>query len=123
MTTKSKRTYAGAAALVIVIIAAAWLTKTKHASPEKAIPVNTTSNTPGSTPTKADQNQEGVWFGTLKTSDNVSKGNLMLATKDRNIYLKTSRDFSNLIGKQVYVTYEGDLNSFVLGDISENEPQ
>jgi len=57
------------------------------------------------------------WIGILKTSDNETKGNLMLVTGDRTIYLRTSRDYSALIGKQVSVNYKGTLDSFGLVDI------
>ncbi len=63
------------------------------------------------------KDSENVWEGTLKNSDNTSKGNLMLVTKDHNIYIKTSRDFSQLLGKEVKATYEGSLESFRLGEI------
>jgi uncharacterized protein with NAD-binding domain and iron-sulfur cluster len=59
-----------------------------------------------------------VWTGVLKTSDNPKKGNLMLVTKDRTVYLKTSRDFSTLLNKEVNVSYEGDFTNFVLGNIT-----
>lgn len=58
-----------------------------------------------------------IWEGTLKTSDNEAKGNLMLQTKERVIYIKTSRDFSDLLDKEVAVTYQGGFEEFILGDI------
>jgi hypothetical protein len=58
-----------------------------------------------------------VMEGTLKLSDNKKKGNLMLVMPDRTLYLSTTRDFSQLIGKQVEVSYEGTLEDFVLGNI------
>lgn len=62
------------------------------------------------------------WIGTLKTSDNLSKGNLMLVTKERNIYLKTSRDWKKLVNTEVRVAYDGNLESFTLIDIWPMNP-
>jgi hypothetical protein len=57
--------------------------------------------------------------GELKASNDKRRGNLMLLLKDsdRVIYLNTSRDFSQLIGKQVSVSIEGSLDDFRLLDI------
>lgn len=58
--------------------------------------------------------------GTLWLSDNETKGNLMLVNNVITIYIKTSRDFSNLIGKQVIASVDGTLNDFTLLNIEEN---
>ncbi len=58
-----------------------------------------------------------IWEGTLTASDNISKGNYKLQTSAHTIYIKTSRDFSSLLGKEVKVTYQGTIDSFNLGDI------
>ncbi|MCL5775041.1 MAG: hypothetical protein M1333_02400 [Patescibacteria group bacterium] len=63
--------------------------------------------------------QSAIWEGVLKISDDSKRGNLMLIMQERKIYIFTSRDFTNLIEKNVAVTYEGTLDSFVLGDINE----
>ena len=68
---------------------------------------------------QAGENQGNAWEGSLKLSDNPAKGNLLLMTKDRVIYIRTSRDYSALVDKEVKVTYEGTLESFRLGDIVE----
>ena len=57
------------------------------------------------------------WEGTLKISDNLQKGNLLLVTPQHTIYLFTSRDFSSLLDTQVKVIYQGDGNNFTLLDI------
>jgi hypothetical protein len=62
--------------------------------------------------------QGDVWEGTLLESDNTNKGNYRLVTKDHILYLRTSRDFSSLINKQVRVSYQGTVDSFILGDIN-----
>jgi hypothetical protein len=75
---------------------------------EQQEPVKTTISTPN------------VWEGMLKISDNETQGNLMLLTADKKIYIKTSRDFSDLLDKKVSVTYEGTTDEFLLGTITES---
>lgn len=67
--------------------------------------------------------KEGVWIGTLKSSNNPSKGNLMLVTSEKTIYIQTGRDFNQLLGKVVNVTYEGSLDNFVLGNVTEAQAE
>jgi hypothetical protein len=111
-----------ATAIVIVLLVVGWLIFNNKST--KAPVIQTENNTtttpspaPAATKAPAPASTGTVWEGILKESNNSSKGNLMLETKDRTIYLRTSRDFSALIGKEVKVTYEGTLESFVLGDI------
>src|SRR3989344_2313032 len=45
-----------------------------------------------------------VWFGELRTSDNASKGNLMLLLSDGSnkiVYITTSRDYTALLDRRV----------------------
>lgn len=58
--------------------------------------------------------------GTLWASDNESKGNLMLVTGNAMVYIRTSRDFNNLKGKEVIISADGTLDNFVLINIEEN---
>jgi hypothetical protein len=51
--------------------------------------------------------------GTLRASDNPSRGNLVLDSNRGKIYVQTSRDFSSLLGKEVALDAEGTINSFV----------
>lgn len=44
----------------------------------------------------------------------------MVANKNTTVYLRTSRDFSGLVGKHVIVSIAGSLDNFVLLDIEEN---
>lgn len=59
-----------------------------------------------------------TWQGVLKQSDNAAKGNLMINVDGHLVYIRTSRDYSSLIGKEVKVTYQGTLDNFTLGDIT-----
>jgi len=59
----------------------------------------------------------GSLEGELQASDNPAKGNLMLITPKRTIYVHTSRDFSTLIGKQVGLVIDGIEDNFTLKDI------
>jgi hypothetical protein len=73
--------------------------------------------TPTPTPKQSESTQGEYWEGVLLESDNTNKGNYRLQTNDHMLYLRTSRDFSSMLGKNVRVTYEGTLENFVLGDI------
>lgn len=57
--------------------------------------------------------------GTLWTSDNMAKGNLMLTNSYATIYIKTTRDFNNLVGKNVVVTVNGTIDNFTLLSVEE----
>lgn len=50
--------------------------------------------------------------GTLRASDDATKGNLMLESDQGKIYVQTSRDFRGFIGKEVTLQAEGALDSF-----------
>lgn len=58
--------------------------------------------------------------GALWTSDNTAKGNLMLTNNYATIYIKTAREFNNLVGKNVIVTVDGTIDKFTLLNIEEN---
>lgn len=119
MTKKDKQIYSVAAA-IILIAALIAVFKTKPEGNQQ----QGTQQTGGQQSNGKAMNQSfAVWTGALKISDNSKKGNLMLATKDHVIYIKTSRDFSALVGKNVMVTYEGTMDNFVLGSISANPAQ
>jgi hypothetical protein len=110
-----------AAGLIVVLALVGWLV---FKQPKTAISPKPSNGTPD-TETQSQDSQKipnqnlAEWEGILKLSNNIQKGNLMLATKERTIYLKTNRDFSALINKEVVVTYEGSLDSFRLGEIVE----
>ena len=118
---KRNQQYFAAIAVLVIVLALVWYFKTKPAGEQTANPANTqnesnqskTGNSASATTSQAD-----VWMGVLKKSDATSKGNLMLVTKERNIYFKTVRDFSALIDKNVNVTFEGSLQGFTLLDIT-----
>jgi hypothetical protein len=60
--------------------------------------------------------------GTLAKSDNEARGNYMLTTTDHGtFYIRTSRDFSGLVGKTVTLTAEGTATSFTLIDIKAQD--
>ena len=58
--------------------------------------------------------------GVLWLSDNETKGNLMLVTADTTIYVRTSRDFSGLVGRYVVASVDGTLENFSLLNIEES---
>ncbi len=123
---KNPRVQAGLG-LIVVILLGWWLAKTpaKNSS-NPAQPDGNQQNQQSETPKTEVKTATGTpanWEGTLKLSDNLQKGNLMLVTADKKIYIHTSRDFSSLLEKQVVVTYEGTSDAFRLGDITEKLPQ
>lgn len=65
-------------------------------------------------------NTTNILEGALWTSGDKTKGNLVLINSEATIYIKTSRDFSNLVGKRVIVSVEGSSDAFTLIDIQEN---
>ncbi|OGN02561.1 MAG: hypothetical protein A2651_00045 [Candidatus Yanofskybacteria bacterium RIFCSPHIGHO2_01_FULL_42_12] len=58
--------------------------------------------------------------GTLWRSDDDAKGNLMLVTSDAIIYIRTSRDFNELVSKNVVVSIDGTSDNFTLLNIEKN---
>lgn len=123
---KNPRVQAGLG-LIVVILLGWWLAKTPAKNGQNPTQSDNNqqsqqSETP-KTETKTATDVSANWEGTLKLSDNPQKGNLMLLTADKKIYIHTSRDFSSLLDKQVVVTYEGTSDAFRLGDITEKLPK
>lgn len=58
--------------------------------------------------------------GVLWSSNDNTKGNLMLVTGNTTIYIKTSRKFDELAGKNVIVSIDGTPDNFTLLNIEEN---
>lgn len=58
--------------------------------------------------------------GVLWSSDDETKGNLMLVNNNATIYIRTSRDFNNLVGKYVIASVDGTSDNFTLLNIEEN---
>ena len=118
--TKKNQQYYAAVAVLVVAIALIWFFKAKPAADNNTnSPQNQNNSASSNSPSPAAMDK--VWEGTLKVSDTPGKGNLMLVTKERNIYIKTGRDYSNLLNKDVKVTYQGTLQNFALGDIASAE--
>ena len=102
----------------VVAITLIWLSqsnnnKNKIPVPESSPKENIENKTAKEEPTK-------TFEGTLWSSGDEGKGNLMLTNGDTVIYIRTSRDFSNLIGKYVIVSIDGTLESFTLLNIEKN---
>ena len=56
--------------------------------------------------------------GTLMNSDNQSIGNYVINSDQGNIQFKSVHDYSNLIGKQITLSANGDINSFTNGIVT-----
>ena len=104
--------------ILVILLAAFLVYKINH---KKEAPIEEQKQ--NTIPTQAELNipktQSAIWEGILKISDDSKRGNLMLIAQERKIYIFTSRDFTNLLNKNVTVTYQGNLDNFVLGDINE----
>ena len=66
---------------------------------------------------KKDETATNYLEGVLSNSDNLNLGNLKLVSSEGEIYLRTSRDFSKLVGLQVMVFIDGTKEKFELKDI------
>ena len=66
---------------------------------------------------KKDDTAKNYLEGTLNNSDNLRLGNFKLISNVGEIYLKTTRDFSKLVGLQVIVLINGTMEKFELLDI------
>jgi hypothetical protein len=112
--------------LAVIILLGLWLAKSPTNDKQKEEKQEEQKTEQAQTPQTSKPailSSPNMWEGMLKISDEPKKGNLMLLTEDKKIYLKTNRDFSLLLDKVVSVTYEGTLDSFRLGDIVEKAPQ
>lgn len=103
--------------VILLIIGAIYETKQYREAGTPTENTQTETNKATNSPVSTQEQKTTFWEGTLKVSDNSSKGNIMLVTSERNIYMHTSRDFSSLYGKEVKVTYDGTLKGFTLKDI------
>lgn len=115
---KSEYLWVAAAILALAVI---WWVKNANFGKQPNTTDETAQTQDTNVPTEQEQPQVNVWEGTLAESDNLEKGNLELKMATQTIYIKTSRNFSQLIGKQVQVTYQGTLQNFMLGDITLTE--
>lgn len=76
--------------------------------------------------TEAKNAGSSVYTGVLKVSDDPAKGSLMIVTNAGpnntpvRLYIRTQRDFSQLVGKKVIVSYQGSADSFSLDNIVED---
>lgn len=57
---------------------------------------------------------ESYLEGRLENSEDTQRGNLKLVSSLGQIYIRTSRDFSALIGFDVLMTIDGTLDKFIL---------
>ena len=57
--------------------------------------------------------------GQLQNSDDLNRGNLKLTSSLGEIYIRTARDFSALIGFDVLMTIDGTLDKFTLLNIEK----
>lgn len=116
----NKKTIYYAVGVIIVVALGGWIFARNSQAPSENNNQNQQPSQSQTPKPEEPQNYEGkVLEGTLKISDNLKKGNLLLDTGKQKIYIFTNRDFSQFLDKQVKVYYEGTLDEFVLGEIVE----
>lgn len=107
---KNRILYMVAIALVLGSISyAAWKQSGNSGNPPAA-PETQKTNSPADKAAIV----PGQYEGTLKKTDDVERGNLMLVMPNRVLYINTTRDFDSLIGKEVVMKIEGDFQNFRL---------
>jgi hypothetical protein len=125
MNMKNKRILIGLVLIVAIAVVFGFLKKKEIKAPDTQTIKSGTELTNDSNEqapkTSAPELKGNSLTGTLQKSDNAKNGNLMVITEGRKHYIRTSRDYISLIGKQVDVRYEGTLEDFVLGDIVEHK--
>jgi len=72
---------------------------------------------PGQINSVGNEIMANVLEGVLRNSDDLSRGNFKLVSQYSDIYIRTARDFSMLIGLEVLVKINGGLDKFELLDI------
>lgn len=133
------------AGIVVIIIVALAITSNRNKDAQKTAggnqnneqtasentanpqPQNQNTNTPQNVPANMAENLPVVTnsgnvsaIGTLKTSDNTAKANLMVESNKGKIYIATKRNFSSLLGQQVTLQAEGTINKFVFLGFAES---
>ena len=121
-----KQYWVAALVLVIIIIGFAYSARHQGSQTAQSSSQNNQNQdqmapetTPSPTPTAMMMGTQ-TWTGTLLSSNNLSKGNLMLVTPAHTIYINSSKDYSMMFNKQVTVSYQGSLDSFTLEGITAN---
>jgi hypothetical protein len=110
------------AAVAVAVFVAVWSINKPKQNP--SVGVVPQDNRPISSNNSADNTAQAVGTvsgntlaGTLKNSNITAKGNLMLVTDTQTLYIRTSRDYSGLVNKEVNVVINGNVNNFTLVDI------
>jgi hypothetical protein len=67
--------------------------------------------------TDENKNASNSLDGVLQNSDDSKLGNYKIVSGNSDVYIRTSRDFSKLVGLQVLVLIDGTLEKFELVDI------
>jgi hypothetical protein len=119
MKINKKTAYQITAAALVILIAGFFIFRTSKNQPAKEENKQEGQNIQASpsAPVISEKNQN-VLSGTLKISDNLKRGNLMLISGDHAYYIYTSRDYSSLLDKQVKVSFKGTLDNFSLDNIT-----
>ena len=110
---KKDKIYFSMLAVGVVLIVVAFANKSNK-SPDNDITGNANFQEQNSL---TDNPTANVTEGVLFASDDLSRGNLRLVSRVGDIYIRTARDFSSLIGLEVVIKTNGTLDKFELLDI------
>ena len=79
-----------------------------------------TSSQPKPNRPQAPHDEQGIFtfVGRLEASDDATKGNIQITTKERTIHIRSSRDWSQLYGNDVVVKAEGSTTQFHMVDVT-----
>lgn len=65
-----------------------------------------------STPAKKPESYEYIFSGKLEKSEDTAKGNYVVRSGKQQVYLKTGKDYSSLVGSEVKLQAKGDMKNF-----------
>ena len=84
----------------------------------KNIPVNINQEQADNNKNSVNSQSQNYLEGVLQNSNDLNRGNFkLISTSQGNIYIKTDRDFSKLVGLEVLVLIKGTVDNFELVDI------
>ena len=94
-----------------------WIHKISHKNNWNNVSVNTNQEQADSNKNVVNSQSPNYIEGVLQNSDDTSRGNFKLVSGNGDIYIRTDRDFSNLVGSEVLVIIKGTIDKFELMDI------
>ncbi len=117
MTKAKNQSIIAGLAILLLILGIVWWTRKPSQTTNATKQISPSAQTPQTDKPETNTPTGNTVEGILKISDNPKRGNFMLVSEDKTVYIFTSRDYSELADKTVIMSYEGNLDEFRLGDI------